>query len=534
MTRRPLATLLLATTVALLATGAAGGKQTAQPRTGGIFRIASTQIDTIDPATSIYAWSELNATCAHLMTYTDKPAPAGLRLVPEVAREWPKISRDGKTYTFTIRSGFRFNTGERVTAASFAHEFDRILTPSVQSGWSPYLQDVVGAQEVLDGKATHASGVVTRGNTLVVHLTEEARDFPARTSIVPFCAVPIGLPASPDPPSSLPGAGPYYVSDYASGRKLVLQRNHFYSGTRPHHVSGFTVDFVDSTQSALDEVAAGKADWADAGSGTEYASLLSKYKVNHSQLHRSSSSFVRYVVLNTSRPLFRNNAPLRRAINFAIDRPALLRERGGPQVGQLTDQYLSPSMPGFRDAPIYPLHGPNLARARALARDHTRGGRAVLYIQDKGPSVPQAQLLQDELKRIGITVQVKAFPGPAYFQRIFTPDEPYDIALVGFGPDYLDPYAVLNLLLDGRELAKPGNNNFARFDSPKYNRLLARASRLTGAARYSAYGKLDVDIARTAAPLAAYATESIFNFVSKRAGCLVFNPFLDVAVVCLK
>ena len=530
MSRRAAAVVFLGL-IAFLATGSAAGSE---GRSGGIFRVVTTQIDTIDPATSIYAWSELNATCAHLMTYADKRGPDGYRLVPEVAAAWPKVSRDGKTYTFTIRRGFRFNTGEPVTAASFAHELDRVLSPSLQSFWSVYLQDVVGAQDVLDGKASHASGVIARGNTLVVHLTEEARDFAARTSIVPFCAVPTGLPASPDPPSSLPGAGPYYVSDYAPGRKLVLQRNPFYRGNRPRHVSGFTTEFVDSTQSALDEVAAGRADWADAGSGAEYAALLGKYRVNHSQLYRTEGSLVRYVVLNTSRALFKNNVSLRRAVNFAIDRPALLRERGGPAVGKLTDQYLSPSMPGFRDARIYPLRGPNLARARALARGHTRGGHAVLYIQDKGPSVPQAQLLQDELKRIGIAVQIKAFPGPAYFQRIFTPDEPYDIALLGFGPDYLDPYAVLNLLLDGRQLAKPGSNNLAHFDSPKYNRLLARASRLTGAARYRAYGKLDADIARNAAPLAAYATESIFNFVSKRAGCLIFNPALDLVAVCLK
>jgi ABC-type transport system substrate-binding protein len=225
---------------------------------------------------------------------------------------------------------------------------------------------------------------------------------------------------------------------------------------------------------------------------------------------------------------------LRQAINFAIDRPALLRERGGPETGQLTDQYLSPSMPGFRDAKIYPLHGPNLSRAKELARGHTRSGQAVLYIQDRGPSVPQAQILQDDLKRIGITVTIRSFPGPAYFEKIFKPGEPYDMALLGFGPDYLDPYAVLNLLLDGRQIRKPYSNNLARFNSAKYNALLARASRLTGAARYSAYGRLDVDIAQNAAPLAAYEAESVFNFVSKRASCLVFNPSLDIAAVCLK
>jgi ABC-type oligopeptide transport system substrate-binding subunit len=175
-----------------------------------------------------------------------------------------------------------------------------------------------------------------------------------------------------------------------------------------------------------------------------------------------------------------------------------------------------------------------LSKAKALARGRTRSGQAVLYIQDRGPSVPQAQILQDDLKRIGITVEIRAFPGPAYFEKIFTPGEAYDMALLGFGPDYLDPYAVLNLLLDGRQIRKPSSNNLARFNSPKYNRLLARASRLTGAARYSAYGRLDIDIARNAAPLAAYEAESVFNFVSKRASCLVFNPYLDLTGVCLK
>jgi peptide/nickel transport system substrate-binding protein len=534
MMRHRLGLLLPTIAVALLAAGAAEGVPKAQPRAGGVFRIVTTDLDSIDPALSIYAWSELQATCVHLMSYTDNRLHGGLRLAPEVAAAWPKVSRDGKTYTFAIRPGFRFSTGEKVSAASFAHELNRILDPALQSGWAVYAQDIVGAQDVLDGKATQASGVVARGNKLVVHLTEEARDFPARTSIAPFCAVPVGLPATSDLGSSLPGAGPYYIADYVPGRKLVLQRNRFYHGSRPHHVAGFTVELVDSAQSALSEVAADKADWADAGAASDYAGLIGKYKVNHSRLYRFASSAVRYVVFNTSRPLFRDNAALRKAINFAIDRPALLRERGGPETGKLTDQYLSPSMPGFRDAQIYPLHGPNLSKAKALARGHTKSGQAVMYIPDRGPSVPQAQILQSNLKRIGITLEIKTFPGPAYFEKIFTPGEPYDMALLGFGPDYLDPYAVLNLLLDGRQIRKPSSNNLARFNSPKYNRLLARASQLTGTARYSAYGRLDIDIARNAAPLAAYEAESVFNFVSKRAACLVFNPFLDLAAVCLK
>jgi peptide/nickel transport system substrate-binding protein len=243
---------------------------------------------------------------------------------------------------------------------------------------------------------------------------------------------------------------------------------------------------------------------------------------------------VRFVVLNTSQRLFKDNTPLRQAVNFALDRPALLEARGGAITGSLTDQYLPPSMPGFVDAHIYPLHHPNLTKAKALAKGHTRNGKAVLYIKDSPMDIAQAQIIQRDLKPIGLTVEVKKFPGPALFQKFFTPGTPYDMSLLGLGPDYSDPYAILNVLFDGRMIGTPYSFDIGYFDSPKYNALLSAASKLTGSARYAAYGKLDIDLARNEAPMVAYESESALSFVSKRVGCIVLNPFLDLDAVCLK
>jgi hypothetical protein len=80
----------------------------------------------------------------------------------------------------------------------------------------------------------------------------------------------------------------------------------------------------------------------------------------------------------------------------------------------------------------------------------------------------------------------------------------------------------------------PGIVNLSYFDSPKYNRLLGRAGRLTGAARYRAYGDLDVQLARDAAPAIPYANFNEFTFVSPNVGCVVPNPALDLTAVCLK
>jgi ABC-type oligopeptide transport system substrate-binding subunit len=112
------------------------------------------------------------------------------------------------------------------------------------------------------------------------------------------------------------------------------------------------------------------------------------------------------------------------------------------------------------------------------------------------------------------------------FQKLQTPGEPFDIAWrIGYNADYGDPYGVLNNLFKA---------NRASYNSPKYNRLLDRASRLSGPKRYQTYGNLDIALARKAAPLIAYGTDNVWTFVSKRVGCKILRPELDLAAVCLK
>ena len=81
---------------------------------------------------------------------------------------------------------------------------------------------------------------------------------------------------------------------------------------------------------------------------------------------------------------------------------------------RLTDQYLPPAMRGFRDADIYPLDGPDLGRARALARGHTRSGKVLLYTVDPPHHLAFAQSIKQNLAKIGLDVQIKGIPRQAY------------------------------------------------------------------------------------------------------------------------
>ncbi len=175
----------------------------------------------------------LYETCAGLLTYRDLPGAAGERLVPDVATALPTVSADGRTYTFTIRKGFRFSppSGEAVTAETFEHTIDRMLSPGLYGYERGFFGDIVGETAYNAGKAKRLTGVSVHGDQLQVRLTRPAPDLPARLAMISFCAVPDD---TPDVPQTQPiaSAGPYYIAQ-SSPEQLILERNPNYGGHRP-------------------------------------------------------------------------------------------------------------------------------------------------------------------------------------------------------------------------------------------------------------------------------------------------------------
>src|SRR6187397_2114180 len=145
-----------------------------EAKRGGTLRVnlSTTDYEFLDPALSYEApgWGVLFMTNLMLLNYPDKPAPEGSRLVPDAATGFPRVSRDGRTYTFTIRSGLRFSDGSAVTAAAFKRAFERAANQQQGSPAIAFLHDVVGADARAEGKASSVTGVVANGQTLTIRL----------------------------------------------------------------------------------------------------------------------------------------------------------------------------------------------------------------------------------------------------------------------------------------------------------------------------------------------------------------------------
>ena len=284
---------------------------------------------------------------------------------------------------------------------------------------------------MLAGKATTLAGAVARGRTLTLRLTKPVPLLLDFLSTDPgLCAVPPTLPVDPEGAKApLPSAAPYYVAEYVPGERLVLARNRFYTGGRTHHVARFVANLAadfgarDRSGGARHRrygscpglCPSSKPSWQRATASTNLGIS------SRPGLPCASSSST------ASRPLFRNNVKLRQAVNFAVDRTALVRE-AGPLQETPTDQYLLPGVAGYKNERIYPLKGPDLGRAKALAKGHTRGGKAVLYTIDVPNELARAQILKQNLRAIGLELEVKAIPFSAYFDQLFAPGAPWDFA----------------------------------------------------------------------------------------------------------
>jgi peptide/nickel transport system substrate-binding protein len=515
--------LLIAAGTASGAGQAAKGKSAA--KAGGTLRVnlSATDVDFVDPALSYFApgWQLEYSTCVKLLNYPDAGPPRGSQLVPEGATGFPRISHDGKTYTFTIRKGIRFSNGKTLTAANFVAAFNRDLNPAMQSPAGQFIADIVGAEAVLKGKAKKASGVIGSGNRLTIKLTKSAPDFTARLAMPFFCAIPTNLPINPQGVNNLAAAGPYYIKSRTPNGPIVLARNKFYRGSRPHGPDQIVYSVNTDLNQSLLEVKQGTKDY-DAGGlpPTAVAQLGAQFGVNKGRFFVHPIVETDYVALNTSRPLF-SSPKMRQAANFAIDRPAMLRQRGA-YAGQRNDQILPPGMPGYRDTHTYPIQGANPTKAKQLAGG--KGGTVQLYHGSSGVGPLQAQVLQFNLKQMGLDVSDHAFTTSVMYAKAGTKGEPFDAVIAGWSSDYADPFDFIDVLLNGNNIIQTNNNNLAYFNNPSYNAKMEAASKLTGKARYSRYASLDIDITSRMAPWAAFDNRNVREFVSTHVKNFVFQP----------
>src|SRR5712692_30736 len=493
----------IAGSLALMAAGLAlGAAAWAQRPAPFVLRVAD-GIDHIDPAVTWY-WNAEYATCLKLVNVDDRG-----KLVPEAAA-FPRISKDGRTYTFTVKRGFRFYPwGGPLTAAAFAWEIRRVISPRMSGGGGTYLQDLVGTPRA-------------KGMKLTLKLTQSAPDLLARLAMPLFCAVPDGTPIEPDGVGSpLPSAGPYYFAEWKRPNgDALLRRNPYYHGPRPHLPDEIVIrstEYVTPKQ----QQATIEAGALDVGTPADPTDLAARYGVNRGRFRVEPLLAVRWLQFDPTSPVFRDNQ-LRRAIGYALDRRALERA-WGPFAGRPTARLIPPGVPGFAKPAPYPLDGPDLVTARTIAQGHLPDHAVTLGVSLSSAAQAVGEELKRELAAIGLDVEVHAigFGPPCLVQC-----PRYDLYIGGWGIEYFDPRAAF-------EVFETPGDFWPKLDPPWRGRLDS-AEGMSGPSRSRAFARLDYDLMQTDPPAIPFMAVNARVFLSARVHCFKWNRFygVDLAALC--
>jgi ABC-type transport system substrate-binding protein len=535
MHKRLLLALCLAAIGGSLFVAAAFAGSTASSKSevskGGTLRlnVSDTDYEYLDPALAYdsIGWATLYAVNQMLLNYPDKPASAGgNQLVPEAATGFPTVSKNGKVYTFTVKSGMKFSDGSPVTAAAFARSITRVCHPDQGSPAVAFANNIAGCV-AFNSKQGALTGVKAAGQKLTITLIQADPTFLAQIAMPFFAAVKPNMPINPKGENVYPSAGPYQIVSREPGRSLVLQRNKNYKGNRPANPDRIVVTVNTDQEQSLLQVKAGQADHDLGGvPAVSNAALADEFGVNKGRYFVNPLVGTGYIALNTARPTFANvNA--RKAANYAIDRPAFLRTRG-KFGGKRTDQILAPQLPGFKEAKLYPITGAQPAKAKSIYS----GGGTINYLHTtSAAAVAAAQIAKFGLEQAGFNVNLKPQPFGVAINTMGTKGNEMDAFSIGWIADYFDPFDFINVLLDGTNIQDKNNNNYSYWNNAKYNKLMKAASKLTGQARYTAYGNLDVDIMKNAAPWIPMFNYTSRDFIGPRVENFIYHPVYGHAVI---
>jgi hypothetical protein len=511
--------------------GAAPALPPLPPIAGQELRVVGGDV-ALDPAhNGLFDEQAIYSTCAKLLNYPDTAGPAGARLRPEIAAAMPTISRDGRTYTFRIRPGYRFSppSSEPVTAETFRHTIERqIATTPKEAGLEPYVADIVGVRSFSSSRARHVAGIAVRGNRLSITLVRPAGDFLTRLAMPRFCPVPLSVPLRSGGDKPIPSAGPYYVASSVGGRS-VLERNPNYPGDRPRRSARIVFQANVPEAKAIDLADRGGVDMIAASAAGELLSsggVIDRRSRSSSALARQYDLYqgpiIDYFVFNTRRPLFRD-ARLRRAVDYALDRRKLAASFGDAPA----DRIVPPAVSGYPAGRIFPL-SPDVAAARGLAGSRSR--HATIYICGDPRERTLAGIVRTDLARIRIALSV--------LEDEQCPEKPStapkarraDLLLANGWPfmesDERDPAPVLDQALAqsfyGTVLPSTG------WDERSFRSRLEQARPLRGPARAAAYRRLANEFTRTA-PLAVFGSWVWPEYFSPTIDCKVLQGEYGVA-----
>ncbi|MER7001933.1 ABC transporter substrate-binding protein [Dactylosporangium sp. NPDC000555] len=451
--------------------------------------------DSFDPARAYYAfvWNFMKGYYVRtLLTNEAKPGKDGLTLVPDLAQSLPEITDGGKTYTFKLKAGVKFEDGSPITSKDIKYGIERTFA-DVLSGGPPFLVEVLDQGQNYPGpyKDTEKTGLKSvqtpDDNTIVFKLAAPLADFASLLAMPASSPVPQAKDTGDKYAQKPVSSGPYKFQSYDQGKKAVLVRNDQWD-PKTDSVRKALPDQIDLTIGTAPEeidnqLLSGDVDIDTGQTGVQQGAqpkvLLDPEKKKNADT--PNTGFIRYFSISSKVAPF-DNIHCRKAVQYATDKSTMQTARGGAEAGgDIATNMLPPNIAGHDDYDPYNTKSgkPQIDKAKEelAACGKPNGFETVIATRNAGKELKSAEALQAALTNVGIKARLDPIEPSLYFRSaIGVPSnvhtKGYGLMMAGWGADFPTAYGFLSVLVDGRQILESGNNNYGELNDPEINKLI--------------------------------------------------------------
>ena len=528
---------------------ASAGRPTRGVKGGTLLVYSQSDVEALDPgmAYAAFDFALLRGMVRELYSFDSRlEGERSLQPVPDLADGPYQLSADGRTYTFRIRRGVRYAppADREVQARDFIYAVERQLDPAHPSP-NPYSRLIRGADAFAAGKARQISGMqAPDSHTLRITLDRRASDFPSILTLPFFSPVPeehaAGYTLGRDYGQHLIASGPYRLQRYKPGRAIELVRNENWDPRtdplRRAWVDKVGVSIGRSETEIQQAIERGEADLNLDAVPPPVADLqrLSNDPTLAKQFSIRTTGCMHYLTMQMDAGPTRSLA-VRQAVNYAIDRQAVVLAIGGTYAGEPASTVLSPTLAGYSAFDLYPSQDangdPDKARQLLAGAGYPKGVK-LTYVGRSSPKWKALyEALRSSLARAGIRLQPTFYKGLEAYTRslqVRGKRNEHQLGAAQVCPDVPGngSRSIIGVLLDGRTITPTSNNNYGDYNNPKVNALIDQANAARDdRARNAIWGQIDRLVMQDAAwaPL-VYDREAFFW--SSRVRHWTFTPWL--------
>ncbi|MGW3668207.1 ABC transporter substrate-binding protein [Streptomyces sp. NPDC005141] len=412
-----------------------------------------------------------------LTTRNRENGAAGAEVVPDLATDTGRPSKNATVWTYTLKKGLKFEDGTPITSADIKYGIERSFAAEL-SGGAPYLRDWLIGGADYQGPYKDKKGLDSIETpdelTIVFHLNKPEGEFPYLATQTQFTPVPKAKDKGTKYEEHPVSSGPYkVVKNENDGERLTLERNTYWSASTDAERKAYPdrIDVRSGLDSSVINQRLSSSQGADTTAVTTDTNLgpaeLAKVtgdKELASRVGTGHFGYTDYIAFNPKVKPF-DDPKVRQAISYAVDRSSVINAAGGSSLAEPATTYL-PNQKSFGYTPYdhFPAgESGNAAKAKELLAEagHKNGLTVTLThsnSKDFETSPEIATAIQDALKKAGITVKLQGLEDNDYSDKIHGAKTEPGFFLAHWGADWPSGGPFLAPIFDGRQIVKDGAN----------------------------------------------------------------------------